>query len=167
MSNGTRGKKFHDVKEELEGLNVYIEGKMKRYNLLFAVNGGAFAVAKLLGDGQTKKLLGGLGVRELAVGTAVFTVLMAFDIWKWGHMMREDFFGGEQVFGAPGKFVVVAIGSLLAGGWLLAAFGESMFVYWIIVAVIGALIVGLFFWQTKNGSEKASENSRSNNTSDV
>lgn len=42
--------------DKLDGLRTYIDGKFKRYNILFAVNGGAFAVAKLFGKSETTKL---------------------------------------------------------------------------------------------------------------
>ena len=44
--------------ERLEGLNTYTTGKMKRYSLLFAVNGGALAIAKLLGESETNVAAG-------------------------------------------------------------------------------------------------------------
>ncbi len=63
--------------ERLEGLNTYTTGKMKRYSLLFAVNGGAFAIAKLLGESETnvavwRSFLAGVGGRlHIVHGTDV------------------------------------------------------------------------------------------------
>jgi len=62
--------------DKLNGMNAYIEGKMKRYNLLFAVNGGAFAIAKLFGEPNTQKILGGLSPKALAIGAIVLTAVM-------------------------------------------------------------------------------------------
>ena len=45
--------------EKLDGLRTYIDGKMRRYNLLFTVN-GRFAIAQLLTNSQNKTMLGGL-----------------------------------------------------------------------------------------------------------
>ena len=36
----------------LDSLRTYIDGKLKRLNLVFAVNGGAFAIAKLSLDSK-------------------------------------------------------------------------------------------------------------------
>jgi hypothetical protein len=119
--------------DSIDALNAYIDGKMKRYNLLWAVNGGAFAVARLLpGGGQTASagaaadqgaVLGGLSLGALALGASLFTVVMCADIWMFGQMMREQYFRGATVFGTPGRVVLGMIGALIVTGWLLAAFG--------------------------------------------
>jgi hypothetical protein len=111
--------------DKLDGLRTYIDGKMKRYNLLFSVNGGAFVIAQLLTDSNSARILGGLNLRTLAVGAAAFTFLMCLDIWYWGDMMRRDFFENKQVFGTPGRIILVSLGALLIAGWLIAAFGRS------------------------------------------
>ena len=49
--------------EKLDGIRTYIDGKMRRYNLLFTVNGGVFAIAQLLTDSQNKTMLGGLTLK--------------------------------------------------------------------------------------------------------
>ena len=112
---------------EISALNAYTEGKMKRYNLLFAVNGGAFALLTFLAGNPPISaqavVVGGLNLRLLALGMSIFTVAMCFDIWKFGEMMRATYFGGERVFQTGGKLVLTLIGALLVGGWLLAAFG--------------------------------------------
>jgi hypothetical protein len=119
--------------EQIAAMNTYVDGKMKRYNLLWAVNGGAFAIARLLpqfsapgGSPPTADqgaVLGGLTLPTLAIGASLFTVLMCADIWMYGQMMRRDYFGNGRVFGKPGRFVLVAIGLLIVGAWMLAAFG--------------------------------------------
>jgi hypothetical protein len=114
-----------DSPARIAAMNAYIDGKMKRYNLLWAVNGGAFAVARLLWPGRTDTMvLGGLSIEALAIGASVFTVLMCVDIWMFGQLMRDKFFGGTTVFGWPGRWVLTMIGALIVGGWLLAAFGN-------------------------------------------
>jgi hypothetical protein len=112
-----------DPTDQLSGISTYLEGKMKRYNLMFAVNGGAFAVAKLIAKGGDR--IGGLTFRELAIGACVFTVLMTTDIWFWGQMMRTEFFGGKTVtvFTWVGKGILLLLTLLLILGWALAAFG--------------------------------------------
>jgi hypothetical protein len=99
---------------------VYEDGKHRRYNLLFAVNGGAFAVAKLCatspeGDRAT---LGRLTPSLLAIGLTLFTVCMTFDIWFFGLRMAKR----VQVFEWPGQLVLAAIGTLISVRWMLAAF---------------------------------------------
>ena len=108
--------------EKLNGMNTYIEGKMKRYTLLFAVNGGAFTIAKLLQDPSRPSALGGLSLHALAIGAVLFTMLMWRDIYLFGDMMREKFFDNDLVFGLDGKRILAALSLLLIGGWLLAAF---------------------------------------------
>jgi hypothetical protein len=109
--------------ERLEGLNTYTTGKMKRYYLLFAVNGGAFAIAKLFGESETNVAVGGLSLQTLAVGCILFTALMWRDIYAFGELMRLQFFGGKDVFEEGGKLILACLCVLLMLGWLLAAFG--------------------------------------------
>ena len=109
--------------ERLEGLNIYVTGEMKRYYLLFAVNGGAFAIAKLLGEPQAGAAVGGLSLTALASGCIVFTALMWRDIYAFGELMRLQFFGGKDVFQEGGKLILACLCVLLILGWLLAAFG--------------------------------------------
>lgn len=113
--------------EELTALNAYTEGKMKRYGLLFSVNGGAFAIVKFIAESEplTAKsaVLGGLQLWHLAIGLALFSCAMCCDIWKFGEMMSAKY--SLDVFGDVGKFVLYMIGGLLIVGWLLAGFGGN------------------------------------------
>ncbi|MFQ5936627.1 MAG: hypothetical protein ACE5LB_09480 [Acidiferrobacterales bacterium] len=108
--------------DRLDGLNTYIDGKMKRYYLLFAVNGGAFAIAKLLGSSETHGAVGGLSLQALAVGCVLFTALMWRDIYAFGELMRVQFFDGQVVFQEGGKLILASLCVLLMLAWLLAAF---------------------------------------------
>jgi hypothetical protein len=66
-------------------LRTYIDGKIQRYYLLFAVNGGAFAIAELMrGAAGVSQPLGGLSLQRLAYGAVIFTWLLWWDIWAWG-----------------------------------------------------------------------------------
>jgi hypothetical protein len=111
--------------EVLSGLGTYIDGKMKRYSLMFAVNGGAFAVAKLMAesakDGNTI-LLGNLRLWQLALGAIIFTVLMVVDIYLWGRMMKKKFLD-DLAFNTPGKLILIFLGVLLISAWVLVATG--------------------------------------------
>lgn len=108
--------------EKLDGLRTYIDGKMRRYGLLFAVNGGALAIAKLTADDNSAKLLGRLSVRHLALGAIIFSIVMVVDIWLFGQMMRKKFLG-ELAFSKLGKTISLMLGALLVVSWLLVAVG--------------------------------------------
>ncbi len=111
--------------QKLSGLSTYIDGKMKRYGLLFSVNGGAFAIAKLLGEAEkaaNATLLGHLKLWHLALGLIIFTLLMVFDIYLWGQMMKEKFLS-DLAFNLPGKCILFALGALIVGGWILVVAG--------------------------------------------
>ena len=102
-------------------LSLYEEGKHRRYTLLFSVNGGAFAVAKLLvgAEGKTAIVLGQLTLPELSWGMILFTVIMVADIYAFGYKMSHDF--SLKVFGRIGKLVLISIGLLICAGWCLVA----------------------------------------------
>jgi hypothetical protein len=97
----------------------YEGGKHRRYNLLFAVNGGAFAIAKLLATPPGQKqgalsipeplslcecflpwvspsaeqtasaVLGNLSLCQLSLGMVLFTTVMTLDIFMFGGNMRR------------------------------------------------------------------------------
>jgi len=99
---------------------LYIDGKMKRYSLLFSVNGGAFAIAKLIGDGHPA---GGLSMVGLSVGAVLFTLIMTADIWLWGAAMREQH--GARLFRPVGQTILLMISALLSSGWILVSRNRS------------------------------------------
>ena len=119
---------------EPETFKAYEDGKHRRYNLLFAVNGGAFAVAKLFTDpkflceGKIPTVLSGLSLGPLSFGMILFTAMMTLDIYMFGYKMRELMLEGQTdrspwrgPFSLPGKVVLVAIGALICVGWYLVA----------------------------------------------
>ncbi len=109
--------------QKLDGLRTYIDGKMRRFGLLFSVNGGAFAIAKLM-TGTDKAgstvLLGNLKLWHLAIGSIAFTILIVVDIYLWAQRMKEEFLG-PLAFGVPGKTILVFLGGLIISAWLLVA----------------------------------------------
>jgi hypothetical protein len=114
-----------------DAYTLYEAGKKRRYDLLFAVNGGAFAIAKFLESGGDKplassgyKVLGSLTLLHLVIGMILFTILMCFDIFKFGENIRDRYLYGA-VFGRPGQIVLVLLGALICLGWLFAAFDFS------------------------------------------
>ena len=104
-----------------EALEYYEDGKHRRYALLFAVNGGAFAVAKLLtGEAsETAVVLGSLTLLQLALGMALFTCVMVWDIFVFGDRVRTTYL--EDVFSSQGKIVLLLVGALLLVGWVLVS----------------------------------------------
>ena len=104
----------------------YETGKHRRYALLFTVNGGAFAIVSLLVQALTKdgelpaldQIAGQLTLRHLAVGMAIFTIVMAVDIWFFGQKMRKQ---DKELFAPIGKLVLISISALIVVGWLMAA----------------------------------------------
>ena len=110
---------------------LYETGKHRRYTLLFAVNGGAFAVGRLWAENPdgAAAVLGGLTLSALAVGMAAFTAVMVADIFTFGEKMRRvlalDGVGTPviEVFGPIGRIVLLLLGLLVVVGWLLVGFG--------------------------------------------
>ncbi|HEY4596008.1 MAG TPA: hypothetical protein VIJ02_06370 [Thermoanaerobaculia bacterium] len=107
-----------------DAFDLYENGKHRRYSLLFSVNGGAFAIAKLLlGEpGKAGVVLGGLKLAHLSIGMALFTVVMTADIFAFGLKMRRYLFGA---FDWRGKTVLLLLGILIVAGWLLVGFGRA------------------------------------------
>jgi purine-cytosine permease-like protein len=105
-----------DVKDALE---LYENGKHRRYGLLFTVNGGAFAVAKIFTE-QCTNVLGGLSLKNLSVGMILFTLVMGWDIYEFGKQSRKE--PTPEVFGGVGKAVLLLLVALICAGWLLVGF---------------------------------------------
>ena len=105
-----------------EAFKLYEDGKHRRYALLFSVNGGAFAIAKLLLESKappsdTIHVIGNLTLTELSIGMAIFTAIMVLDIYLFGEKMRKRLPGAFQW---QGKLVLGMIGLLICAGWLRA-----------------------------------------------
>ena len=107
------------TEEQLDVAKVYEDGKHRRYSLLFSVNGGAFAVAKLLArpDNVAGHVVGNLRLEYLALGMALFTTVMGVDIDAFGRRMKKP---DRDLYKGIGVFVLLAIGSLIVAGWMLA-----------------------------------------------
>jgi hypothetical protein len=100
-----------------EAFKLYEDGKHRRYTLLFAVNGGAFAVAKLLLDPNAE--LGQLSRTKLSIGMILFTVVMSADIFMFGHKMRTSYL--PDAFGPQGKAVLLLLAAIICVGWFLVS----------------------------------------------
>jgi hypothetical protein len=116
MKETSEPKEFPQIKE---AYTLYEEGKKRRYGLLFSVNGGAFAIAKLLTSSE-HKVLGDLSLAHLAIGMGIFSILMVWDIYAFGEKMRNRHLRGE-IFGPEGKAVLLLLGFLIVLGWYLVA----------------------------------------------
>ena len=105
---------------ELESLKTYIDGKMKRYSLLFSVNGGAFAIIKFSSKNGdiTNFEMGTIELHYLAFGAILFTFLIFIDIWAWGSFMRENYHLEKSAFTIKGKLILIGLSSLLVYVWL-------------------------------------------------
>lgn len=120
-----------------DAFKIYEDGKHRRYNLLFAVNGGAFALAKLLTErtssavaaaqdcsqklsqlcaGSDAAVLGSLTLGHVAIGMIIFSAIMTADIFMFGCKMRK---ASKDFFERPGQVVVLLVGLLLCVGWSL------------------------------------------------
>ena len=114
-----------EEKKVPESFKAYEDGKHRRYSLLFAVNGGAFAVAKLFSDAKifsdpkTANVLGSLTLRQLSLGMILFTIVMVVDIFMFGEKMRTKYL--PDAFGWQGKAVLLLLGVLICAGWFLVA----------------------------------------------
>jgi hypothetical protein len=118
----------------------YEDGKHRRYELLFKVNGAAFAIVSLAAEAKASDFVYQvIGLRTLAFGLAAFCVVMGLDICTFGLKMRkmnaeywQRIDGRQQetpapktdlaeLFAWPGKAVLLAIVALLVIGWCLVA----------------------------------------------
>jgi hypothetical protein len=102
-------------------IELYEDGKHRRYALLFSISGGALAIGKFLAESGANSgiVLGGLSVRLLAILMAVLTAAMCFDIWMFGIRMRSL---DNTLFQWPGKIVLLLLALLLALAWILVGF---------------------------------------------
>src|SRR4051812_43905003 len=105
---------FTEEKKIPDSFKAYEDGKHRRYSLLFTVNGGAFAVAKLFADPKTANVLGSLTLSQLSIGMILFTVVMVFDIYMFGEKMRTQYL--PDAFSWQGKTVLLLLGFLICAG---------------------------------------------------
>jgi hypothetical protein len=123
MTNEQPQKDFTQFKD---AYSHYEAGKKRRYELLFSINGGAFAIAKLLVDPKnTKQVLGNLTLTHLAIGMILFTMVMVWDIFEFGWGMRDKYLR-HRAFQKQGIAVLFLLGALIIGGWLLVMLGPKI-----------------------------------------
>lgn len=140
---GTRG--FHNEQvlmdektiEAKDAIAIYENGKSRRYGLLFAVNGGAIALAKVIDEHGP---VGWLTVAMIAYGMIVFNLIMTIDIFSFGFWCRYRF--KQDVFGPIGWTVLALIGYLLSAAWIFASQRYNTNGGEITIFLFGILIVG-------------------------
>jgi hypothetical protein len=108
----------HEFKKDID--KAYEDGKHRRYGMLFAINGGALTICKLIVSGSSaeKVVLGGLKLWMLALVMAGFSIVMTADIFAYGFRMRSF---DRSLFKYPGRIVLILIGSMLTAAWVLVA----------------------------------------------
>jgi hypothetical protein len=152
------------------GFAAYENGKHRRYELLFAVNGGAFALVKLLPiiakaspdpakvneilTDPKMPFLGQLSVNHVALGMIAFTVIMFIDIAAFGRAIRKWHYRiypekqkwrpGENIFSLIGFFVLFALCTLICSGWYLVQDILPCNMY--VLAVLSAFFVVCPLW---------------------
>jgi hypothetical protein len=124
------------AEDQLDVAKGYEDGKHRRYSLLFAVNGGAFAVAKLLADKAGGDVVGDLRLEHLALGMVLFTTVMGVDIDAFGRRMKKH---DRELYKAIGVFVLLAIGSLIVAGWMLVGSAAASAVL-AVIAHVGIIL---------------------------
>jgi purine-cytosine permease-like protein len=109
-----------------DAFELYEDGKHRRYSILFTVNGGAFAIAKLLTGESGRAGLGELSLSQLSLGMVLFTAVMVWDIFWFGQKMRDNYLRNDA-FGIQGKIVLLLLGMLLCVGWSLVGLPGALF----------------------------------------
>ena len=116
---------------------LYEDGKHRRYSLLFAINGGAFAIAKLMTQDCGKTgTVGALRLWQLSLGMVLMTAVMVYDIYAFGDKMSEAMSEAKMsnapkdtrskdTFTAIGKTVLILLGLLIIAGWALVGFAPN------------------------------------------
>jgi fatty acid desaturase len=102
---------------------------MRRYSLLFTVNGAAFAIVTFASEAISDAaggsarwsvtLPGELQLTHLAAGAILFTFLMFLDIWAWGWQMRQTVV--PHSFTILGRCVLAGMSALIICEWTFGA----------------------------------------------
>jgi hypothetical protein len=125
----------------------YEAGKKRRYELLFAVNGGAFALGQFLLQNPQFEI----GRAEFAAALVVFNLAMFADIYAFGR--RASFFK------LVGKAVLFVLSWMLVAVWILAGglprlIGMAAAGFWVIVVPVALLVLlVLVEWLTPRSAQ--------------
>jgi len=157
------------------GFTAYENGKHRRYELLFAVNGGAFTLVKLLPTiakalpdpvkvneiltDPEMPFLGQLRVNHVALGMIAFTVIMFVDIATFGRAMRQWHYRiypekqkwrlAENIFSLIGFFVLFALCALICSCWYLVQdiLPCNMYVLGVLSVFFVVCLLWWYLWQ--------------------
>lgn len=161
---------------------AYESGKHRRYTLLFAGNGGAFAVVELLTTSKRATGTEALTVEEIACGMLLFTLIMCLDILAFGRKMRKAWRDSlrdkssismlDGLFALPGWLVLGALWLLISLGWMLSLRGvftgrvqpmnEQLGLILTLVSAGIALASAAFTWGQARAASKALRQGRLN-----
>ena len=115
-------KKVIRITEDLTlriGDNAHGFVRVSEWSAAVTDDGGAFAVAKILKS--ESNVLGGLSLKELSIGMALFSAVMVVDVFAFGLRSKREPI--PNVFNGVGQAVVILLGALICVGWLLVGFG--------------------------------------------
>lgn len=101
-------------------IETYESGKSRRYNLLFAVNGGTFAIVSfLLAEVGSSTPFIEVFIPVMCLAFIWFSVCMTEDIKKFGCTMRKlDNREEGKVFGNEGQSLLCQIKFILVLAWV-------------------------------------------------
>jgi hypothetical protein len=111
-------------KTELTLIDVYTlyeSGKNRRYGLLFAVNGGAFAILALLLKEHQPISIAAVAALMIAPAMIFFTWTMWWDIDAFGTKMAK-LAEPTELYGPVGRKVLLSIIGMLIFAWTVLAF---------------------------------------------
>jgi hypothetical protein len=143
-------------KKDWGAYNTYQDGKMKRYYLLFSINGGAYAIVTWAAE-HPKGVEWAASPKTIAIvvaiAAALFTALMLVDVWLFGRMMKEAEAGTEDgivYFGGHGKAVLASIVVILLGAWAALLALENLCLG--SIPVIAGLVAAMWIAVSGKGS---------------
>jgi hypothetical protein len=117
------------------GFKIYEDGKHRRYELLFAVNGGAFVIAKLFAEKDIEPdRLGFLSPGLIAGAMIVYTFIMWWDIYTFGDRMHVQLDGPKTpqktsqftTFGPTGRWILALLCAMLIAAWGLLLLKQDL-----------------------------------------
>jgi hypothetical protein len=137
MGNAKPGHAAHKLPDGTQ-MQLYIDGKMRRYNLLFAVNAGLIAVGTFARGGAAAVPAEFWILSCLAI---FLTGLFVADIWVFGMLFNR---ADDRFFGPVGKLVLLLIGASLISAWFVASLHlakeHRLVVGFSIVLAVGAFL---------------------------
>jgi hypothetical protein len=124
-SRGAQGERNWDI------FSAYESGKNRRYGLLFAANGGAFALIGFLAGDARMLVAPPIAFWAFIIIPAlmlVFSWKMCNDIFTFGTMMRE---WDQRLFGKEGQSLLAYIRWLFIVGWVSAIVAAITSAAWV------------------------------------